>query len=147
MCCVWHARDEQKTKPFHRLDKQVNDSIRRTCQVTLDDCVEKVKEVYHRMFPLGIPPRNPALPQDEEDEEEEEADDIEWDEDDGTPWIDVSFDGTWMKRGFTSHYGIGAVIDILTGYVIDFELLSTYCHICEMNEEKLDGMAADQRQA
>ena len=52
-----------------------------------------------------------------------------------------------MKSGFTSHYGIGAVIDILTGYVINFELLSTYCHIREMNKEKLEGTAADQRQA
>ena len=26
--------------------------------------------------------------------------------------ISVSFDGTWQKRGFTSHYGIGVCIDI-----------------------------------
>ena len=108
-CYVWHARDEHKKLTFHRLDKQVNDSIRRTCQVILDECVGKVREVYHQMFPLGMPPRIPALPQDEEDEEE--ADDTEWDEDDCTPWIDVSFGGTWMKKGFTSHYGIGTVID------------------------------------
>ena len=100
------------------------------------------------MFPLGIPPMNPALPQvEEKDDEEEEQDDTEWDEDDGTPWMDVSFDGTWMKRGFTSHYGIGTVIDIFTGYVVDFELLCTYCHICEMSKEKLEGMTADQQQA
>ena len=114
-------------KTYHRLDKQINDSIRRTCQVTLDENVEKVKDVYHQMFPLGIPSMNPALPQ--VNDEEEEADDTEWDEDGGTPWMDVSFDGTWMKRGFTSHYGIGTVIDIFTGYVIDFELLCTYCHV------------------
>jgi len=30
--------------------------------------------------------------------------------------ISVSFDGTWQKRGFTSHYGIGVCIDLLTGH-------------------------------
>jgi len=34
--------------------------------------------------------------------------------------ISVSFDGTWQKRGFTSHYGIGVCIDIFTGLVIDY---------------------------
>ncbi|KAJ8377932.1 hypothetical protein AAFF_G00249950 [Aldrovandia affinis] len=42
--------------------------------------------------------------------------------------ISVSFDGTWHKRVFTSHYGIGVCIDLLTGLVIDYEVLSSYCH-------------------
>ncbi|KAK1885412.1 2-dehydro-3-deoxyphosphooctonate aldolase [Dissostichus eleginoides] len=46
--------------------------------------------------------------------------------------ISVSFDGTWQKRGFTSHYGIGVCIDILTGLVIDYEILSSYCHACAL---------------
>ncbi|KAK1874926.1 Protein RAD61 [Dissostichus eleginoides] len=46
--------------------------------------------------------------------------------------ISVSFDGTWQKRGFTSHYGIGVCIDILTGLVIDYEILSCYCHACAL---------------
>jgi hypothetical protein len=48
--------------------------------------------------------------------------------------ISVSFDGTWQKRGFTSHYGIGVCIDIFTGLVIDFEVLSSYCHGCALKE-------------
>lgn len=44
--------------------------------------------------------------------------------------ICVSYDGTWQKRGHTSLYGIGVVIDILTGLVVDFEILSKYCHDC-----------------
>ncbi|KAL2087970.1 hypothetical protein ACEWY4_016798 [Coilia grayii] len=48
--------------------------------------------------------------------------------------ISVSFDGTWQKRGFTSHYGIGVCIDILTGLVVDFEVLSSYCHTCTLRE-------------
>lgn len=46
--------------------------------------------------------------------------------------ISVSFDGTWHKRGFTSKYGIGVCIDVLTGLVIDFEVLSSYCHACAL---------------
>ena len=44
--------------------------------------------------------------------------------------IGVSFDGTWHKRGHSSLYCIGSVIDILTGLVIDFTVLSKYCHDC-----------------
>ncbi|GFN81046.1 hypothetical protein PoB_000755200 [Plakobranchus ocellatus] len=44
--------------------------------------------------------------------------------------ICVSYDGTWMKRGHTSRIGIGCVIDVMTGLVLDAELLSTYCHTC-----------------
>lgn len=37
---------------------------------------------------------------------------------------------TWHKRGHNSLYCIGCVIDILTGLVIDFEVISKYCHDC-----------------
>ena len=41
-----------------------------------------------------------------------------------------SYDRTWHKRGHTSLYGIGCVIEIRTGLVIDYEILSKYCHMC-----------------
>lgn len=44
--------------------------------------------------------------------------------------VAVSFDGSWPKRGHTSLIGFGAVVDILTGLVVDFELVSKYCHMC-----------------
>ena len=34
--------------------------------------------------------------------------------------IVVSFDGSWLARGHISRYGIGAVIDVVTGHVIDY---------------------------
>jgi hypothetical protein len=46
--------------------------------------------------------------------------------------IAVSFDGTWMKRGFTSLYGVGVCIDMLTGLVVDFHVRSKYCHKCKL---------------
>ena len=48
--------------------------------------------------------------------------------------ICVSYDGTWMKRGFTSQYGVGVAIDILTCLVIDYEVMSLYCHGCIDNK-------------
>ena len=47
-------------------------------------------------------------------------------------------DGTWHKRGHTSNYGVGFVIDVLTGLVIDYELLSRYCAKCCINKSNKD---------
>ena len=49
--------------------------------------------------------------------------------------IAVSYDGTWHKRGHSSLYGLGLVIDILTGLVVDYELLSRYCPVCSMKKK------------
>lgn len=50
--------------------------------------------------------------------------------------IDVSFDGTWLTRGQKSHVGVGFVIEVFTGTVIDFEVISNYCKTCSENKEK-----------
>ena len=49
--------------------------------------------------------------------------------------IAVSFDGSWHKRGFQSHTGMASVIDLLTGFIIDFEVLSNFCGKCKIAEE------------
>ena len=49
-------------------------------------------------------------------------------DDNGVLDIAVSFDGSWQKRGHSSHNGIGSVIDLLTGLPIDFHVLSNFCH-------------------
>lgn len=51
--------------------------------------------------------------------------------------IAVSFDGSWHKRGHTSLYGVGFVIDILTGYVVDYAVISKYCHACQLATKDL----------
>ncbi|GFO14624.1 hypothetical protein PoB_004112900 [Plakobranchus ocellatus] len=43
--------------------------------------------------------------------------------------IAVSYDGSWLTRGHKSLIGIGCVIDVLTGLIIDGHVLSLYCHI------------------
>ena len=50
--------------------------------------------------------------------------------------IGVSFDGSWQKRGYSSHNGMGSVIDLLTGLPIDYEVLSNFCFKCKAAEEK-----------
>lgn len=45
--------------------------------------------------------------------------------------IAVSFDGTWMTRGHSSLIGVGCVIDILTGFAVDFEVMSKICRCCK----------------
>ncbi|GFS79147.1 uncharacterized protein TNCV_4408571 [Trichonephila clavipes] len=39
-------------------------------------------------------------------------------------YLSVGFVGTWLTRGHTSLIGVGCVIDMLTGYVVDFEVMS-----------------------
>ena len=42
----------------------------------------------------------------------------------------MSFDGTWHKRGHSSHYGVGVVIDTDSGFVLDTHTVSNYCKVC-----------------
>ncbi|GFX41652.1 uncharacterized protein TNCV_3110481 [Trichonephila clavipes] len=57
--------------------------------------------------------------------------------------ITVSFDGSWQKRGYKSLYGIGVVIDLLTGLFIDYEILSKYCTECTAAVRDLSGDSPD----
>ncbi|GFT93460.1 uncharacterized protein TNCV_2387371 [Trichonephila clavipes] len=57
--------------------------------------------------------------------------------------ITVSYDGTWQKRGHSSLYGIGIVIDILTGLIIDYEILSKYCPECTTTKRDLGENSAE----
>ena len=56
--------------------------------------------------------------------------------DDGIINAGVSGDGTWRKRGFTSSVGVVAVMSILTGKVIDTEVMSKECRTCSINKFK-----------
>lgn len=50
--------------------------------------------------------------------------------------ITISIDGSWMKRGFTSLFGIVAAIGEKTGKVIDLTVKSMFCKACEMWEKR-----------
>ena len=68
------------------------------------------------------------------------------DEDDDIIDLAVSFDGSWMKRGHTSAYGIGCVIETVTGLVLDLTILSTYCQACSCAEARCGGRDTAQYQ-
>lgn len=42
----------------------------------------------------------------------------------------VSFDGTWMRRGFSSKFGVFTAISWDVGKVVDYHVSSKYCHQC-----------------
>ncbi|CAN8031141.1 unnamed protein product, partial [Ixodes persulcatus] len=44
----------------------------------------------------------------------------------------VTYDGTWHKRGHTSHVGVGVAIELETGLVLDYSVQSHYCHGCSL---------------
>ena len=55
----------------------------------------------------------------------------------------VSFDGSWMTRGHRSMYGIGCVVEVVTGLVIDFTILSLYCQRCACAASRYGGRDTD----
>ncbi|CAB4012625.1 Hypothetical predicted protein [Paramuricea clavata] len=40
--------------------------------------------------------------------------------------IAVSYDGTWSKRGYTANFGVGFVIAVDTGEILDYDFESRY---------------------
>ncbi|XP_077537466.1 uncharacterized protein LOC144149688 [Haemaphysalis longicornis] len=52
--------------------------------------------------------------------------------------IAVSYDGSWMSRGHSSHIGVGVVIELFTGLVIDYVVLSNFCAGCERGPKEGD---------
>ena len=50
--------------------------------------------------------------------------------------VAVSADGTWRKRGFKSSVGVVTVISLLSGKILDSEIMSKECHTCLINTRK-----------
>ncbi|GFV76674.1 uncharacterized protein TNCV_4728941 [Trichonephila clavipes] len=57
--------------------------------------------------------------------------------------IGVSYDGSWFTRGHTSNIGVGCVIDLLTGFVIDYKVMSKRCGECEQTKFALEEDSAN----
>ncbi|KAJ4433463.1 hypothetical protein ANN_15766 [Periplaneta americana] len=51
--------------------------------------------------------------------------------------ISVSFDRTWLTRGHSSMYGVGSVIDLLTGFVLDYTVMSKHCYRCMITKRRM----------
>ncbi|KAH7980882.1 hypothetical protein HPB49_019783 [Dermacentor silvarum] len=52
--------------------------------------------------------------------------------------ITVNFDGTWHKRGPTSHIGVGAIIEYHTGLILNAIVLSNQCLGCQVGTKPGD---------
>eukprot|EP00117_Sycon_ciliatum_P022925 scpid72803/ scgid6114/ len=64
---------------------------------------------------------------------------------DNTDKIAVTFAGTWMRRGYSSLFGVFACISWRTGRVLDVQVKSRYCHECALwNDEEERGVVTAQ---
>ena len=50
--------------------------------------------------------------------------------------VGISADGTWRKRGYSSLYGVVTAISIVTGKVVDYEVMSKECRECMLWKDK-----------
>ena len=50
----------------------------------------------------------------------------------------VSIDGTWQKRGYSSHNGVVTIISLDTKKCLDVEVLSDKCQQCQKWENRID---------
>ena len=94
-------------KTFQDKEKHIISKIIDNTNDVLSASVTKVKEAYSALDPLVS--TDPLC-------------------------ITVSFDGSWHKRGHASMYGFASVIDVLTGLVVDYVVLSKYCHACSIKK-------------
>ena len=53
--------------------------------------------------------------------------------------LTVSFDGSWLTCGHSSMYGVGCVIEVTTGLVLDLVVQSLYCHSCASARARYNG--------
>ncbi|GFS14260.1 hypothetical protein ElyMa_003158600 [Elysia marginata] len=49
--------------------------------------------------------------------------------------ISGSYDGSWPTQGHKPQIGIGCMIDVVTGLVIDGHVCSLHCHTCAQSGE------------
>ncbi|KAH7980379.1 hypothetical protein HPB49_015415 [Dermacentor silvarum] len=52
--------------------------------------------------------------------------------------IAMSYDGSWMTRGHSSHIGVGAVIELFSGLVLEYVVLSNFCAGCKCGPKAHD---------
>ncbi|KAG0421078.1 hypothetical protein HPB47_003020 [Ixodes persulcatus] len=57
--------------------------------------------------------------------------------------INVIFDGSWMTRGRSSHIGVGCIVKLYSGLVIDHVVYSNFCLGCALRPEPEDDGYSD----
>ena len=92
-------------KTYQTLAKTVGSCALQVAQTCMDAAAAKVRDLYKEL-------------------------DQSLSDDDTIPIV-VTYDGTWHKRGHSSHYGVGVVIELHTGFVLDTCTLSNFCLGCK----------------
>jgi hypothetical protein len=117
-------------KTYQFLADIFHDAAMEAARKVMKESTEVVKQLY-----LQVLSKTPG-------------EDIEVGEDGVVPIV-VTYDGTWHKRGHSSHYGIGIVIELHSGLVVGFKVLSNYCHGCAIGpkpgDDKYEGWKRDHR--
>lgn len=98
--------------PYNNCKKRLEKLAREKYEKASDEVVEAVFDYYREK--LGKTP-----------------------DEDGILAIEVGYDGTWMTRGHSSLIGVGAVIEMHTGIVLDGYVCSKTCKSCTYWQEKV----------
>lgn len=56
----------------------------------------------------------------------------------GMVTCDVTFDGLWHKRGHRLNFGVGAVVEVITSLILDYEVCSKVCFICSKKQKTME---------
>lgn len=146
---------------FDRYSKTLEASIDRSTQIILGECRVLVKKAYEKRNSEET--NTQKIPNENDDGSEQNSNDentMLGDMSDASAKITenlaenvgnfvkdkvidncinmgVSYDGSWPTRGYKSKHGFGSVIDILTGFVLDFEIVSKFCQACAFAANEL----------
>ena len=111
--CRFLDMDCMHHKTYATHVKEVADANMVVASTVLDDAAKVVRRMYQES--------DPSL------------------DDDSIIDLTVTFDGSWMTRGHTSLYGIGCVIEVHTGLVLDLAVVSLYCQSCTHAKARYGG--------
>lgn len=111
-CSIMNMPSTLSKDAYNQSSKKLLEASVSTADAVSKKSVEKIVESYSV---LGVEP-----------------------DEDGVLDIGVSFDGSWHKRGHSSHNGIAVVIDIITGLPVDYEVLSNFCLKCHFSRKEDD---------
>ena len=117
-CAVMGMPPPPNESSWRRHLKHIGESVQKTASATMQRAVEQIRAILgeQRGSQLG------------EGELLNEA---------------VSFDGTWAKRGFSSLFGVQAVIHMETGKLLDNQVHSKICNVCRVKEAELKDKNSD----
>lgn len=136
----------------------LSESAKKSCQKILDECRKEAKELNQKISNETVDLGNESEVDDDDQAEtvDKEIGEI-LDEDIVSKEINknqtvvkddivnaaVTYDGSWPTKGHTSKHGFAAAIDILSGYILDYDIVSTYCLVCKIAAEELGSDSPD----